>query len=228
MNIADELKPDHQVLMVDLPGIGRSDGIEGRVTPTKMGTWVRAYLDNRGIERCHLIGHSLGGAILLTFAAQYPEKVLSLTLLDVGYCRVPRFPVQVLGSVGYLAPIIAGLEQIFGPSILKKVMGDIFGQDQAVTGASPSDSLETKIADVKRRGWYTLDDDEYLRKALAFEPTLSIEGVELWLALYRMNPFKFISQVRCPCLLLYGTFPSSDAKSTAHSAQHRQMSRTEP
>lgn len=56
MCIADELKSDHQILMVDLPGIGRSDGIAGRVRHKKMGEWVREYLDERGISRRHLIG----------------------------------------------------------------------------------------------------------------------------------------------------------------------------
>jgi len=210
--IADELKSDHQFLMVDLPGIGRSDGIQGRVTPKKMGEWVREYLDSHGVSRCHLIGHSLGGAILLSFAAQNPHQVMSLTLLDVGYDRVPRFPIQILGSAGYLAPVISVLERAFGPTILKKVMGSELAQLDAETVSNPVEDLETRIADVKGQGWYSLDDIGYLQKALEFEPSMSVEGMELWLALYRMNPPKLISQVSSPCMLLYGSFPSSDEK----------------
>src|SRR5229473_1617670 len=34
-----------------------------------------------GIERCHLVGHSMGGGIALAFAAWQPERVASLTLI---------------------------------------------------------------------------------------------------------------------------------------------------
>ncbi|MFX4300807.1 hypothetical protein ACOJUR_00750 [Alicyclobacillus tolerans] len=37
MNIADELKSDHQVRLVELLGIGIYDGIQERVTLKKMG-----------------------------------------------------------------------------------------------------------------------------------------------------------------------------------------------
>lgn len=137
---------------------------------------------------------------------------MSLTLLDVGYDRVPRFPIQMLGSAGYLAPVISGLERAFGPTILKKVMGSELTQLDAETVSNSVEDLETRIADVKGQGWYSLEDIGYLQKALEFEPSMSVEGMELWLALYRMNPPKLISQVTSPCMLLYGSFPRSDVK----------------
>jgi 2-hydroxy-6-oxonona-2,4-dienedioate hydrolase len=212
MNIADELKSDHQVRLVDLPGIGRSDGIQGRVTPKRMGEWVEEYLDERGIGRSHLIGHSLGGAILLAFSVQNPNRVKSLTLLDIGYARVPRFPIHMLGSAGYLAPVVSGLERAFGPKILQKVMGSELSQGEAQTVSKLQDDLDARIADVKSRGWYSLEDDEYLRKALEFEPSMSVEGMALWLALYRMNPRSLIPQITFPCMLMHGLFPNADVK----------------
>ena len=40
-----------------------------------------ASLDALGIERAHLVGHSLGGAVAATLAAEHPERVASLTLI---------------------------------------------------------------------------------------------------------------------------------------------------
>ena len=45
------------------------------MTLTRLGEWVAGYLDDRGISRSHLIGHSLGGDILLAFAVQHPHRV---------------------------------------------------------------------------------------------------------------------------------------------------------
>jgi pimeloyl-ACP methyl ester carboxylesterase len=39
-------------------------------------------LDHLGVDRAHLVGHSLGGAIALELAAQHPTRVASLVLLE--------------------------------------------------------------------------------------------------------------------------------------------------
>ena len=39
-------------------------------------------LDHLGVDRAHVIGHSLGGAIALELATQYPTRVASLVLLE--------------------------------------------------------------------------------------------------------------------------------------------------
>ncbi len=42
--------------------------------------WLREFLKERDIERCVLIGHSMGGYIALTFAEKYHEMVQGLGL----------------------------------------------------------------------------------------------------------------------------------------------------
>jgi pimeloyl-ACP methyl ester carboxylesterase len=39
-------------------------------------------LDHLGVDRAHVVGHSLGGAIALELAAQHPTRVASLVLLE--------------------------------------------------------------------------------------------------------------------------------------------------
>nr|WP_316655268.1 alpha/beta fold hydrolase [uncultured Gellertiella sp.] len=71
------------VLAFDLPGHGRSLGVE----PGGAGRMARAVLadlDQRGVTRFHLAGHSLGGAAASLIALRAPERIASLTLLAPG------------------------------------------------------------------------------------------------------------------------------------------------
>ncbi|MCP5040242.1 MAG: alpha/beta hydrolase, partial [bacterium] len=43
-----------------------------------------ALLDALSIERCALVGHSMGGLNALHFSGQWPERVTALVLVDVG------------------------------------------------------------------------------------------------------------------------------------------------
>ena len=42
------------------------------------------FADERGLERFHLYGHSAGGAIALAYAAEHPDRVLTLALDEPG------------------------------------------------------------------------------------------------------------------------------------------------
>jgi abhydrolase domain-containing protein 6 len=43
---------------------------------------LRDFLTALGIEKCHLGGNSMGGAIALRFALDFPERLLTLTLFN--------------------------------------------------------------------------------------------------------------------------------------------------
>ncbi len=46
--------------------------------------WLGEQIDAAGITRAHLVMHDFGGAFGLTWAAQHPERVASVTLIDTG------------------------------------------------------------------------------------------------------------------------------------------------
>lgn len=70
------------VLAVDLPGHGRSDG-ECKSSIEEMADWVVALLDTLEIEKAALVGHSLGSLIALDAAARHPERVRAIALVGV-------------------------------------------------------------------------------------------------------------------------------------------------
>lgn len=50
---------------------------------------LSGFLDATGLERCDLLGHSLGGMVALRFALAYPERVASLVLMDTAPRALP-------------------------------------------------------------------------------------------------------------------------------------------
>lgn len=80
---AQGLAEHFQVICLDLPGHGRSEG----VTPYTLERISAAMLTAIPRDRFHLLGWSLGGTVAIDLANRFPEKVASLTLLAAN----PRF-----------------------------------------------------------------------------------------------------------------------------------------
>ena len=69
------------VYAFDLPGHGGSSKDVGGGSVAELAGTLLAALDALGIERAHLVGHSIGGAVVATLAAEHPERAASLTLI---------------------------------------------------------------------------------------------------------------------------------------------------
>ena len=72
------------VLALDLPGHGRSEG-PPVATIGEMADWVKQILDERKIRSAAVVGHSMGSLIALEFAARYPENAEKIALVGVAY-----------------------------------------------------------------------------------------------------------------------------------------------
>ncbi len=74
-----------RAISIDLPGFGQSDRPRrsGYFDPERpfYAPFVFTLLDELGIGRAHLAGHSLGGAVAYTAAAWCPERTRSLALI---------------------------------------------------------------------------------------------------------------------------------------------------
>jgi pimeloyl-ACP methyl ester carboxylesterase len=81
---ADELAADHCVIAYDLRGRGDSDKLEEGYSIPIHAADLNGLIDELGLERPILIGHSLGACIALYFAAHYPDKLCKLVLVDAG------------------------------------------------------------------------------------------------------------------------------------------------
>jgi pimeloyl-ACP methyl ester carboxylesterase len=70
------------LIAVDLPGFGESEPPPGAWGVDDYARFVLEFLDHLGVERAHLIGHSHGGRVSIALAADRPERVGRLLLVD--------------------------------------------------------------------------------------------------------------------------------------------------
>lgn len=74
-----EMMPCH---ILDLRNHGKSFH-SGEMTHQVLAEDILNYMNAHGIEKAHLLGHSLGGKAVMTFAISYPEKVEKLIVADI-------------------------------------------------------------------------------------------------------------------------------------------------
>ena len=82
--LASSLSPRHKVLAMDLRGRGLSDSPPSGYSVETHCKDILALMDDQGLERPVLMGHSLGAFISLVFAAKYPRRLDRLILVDGG------------------------------------------------------------------------------------------------------------------------------------------------
>jgi pimeloyl-ACP methyl ester carboxylesterase len=73
-----------QVVAIDLPGFGSSHP-DSRLILDEVPAQVDALLGELGIERANVMGHSMGGLVAGGLAADHPERVDRLILVDAGF-----------------------------------------------------------------------------------------------------------------------------------------------
>ena len=69
----------HRAIAWDMPGYGGSEPLEEMTFPA-LAAALNLLLDRLGIDRVHLVGHSMGGMVAQELAAAWPERLRSLTL----------------------------------------------------------------------------------------------------------------------------------------------------
>ena len=79
-DLTTRLAPSFDVIAVDLPGFGGSAGLPAPATLAGYGDLLIQVLDTLGIERCMLLGHSLGSMIAQQFALDHGHRVQRLVL----------------------------------------------------------------------------------------------------------------------------------------------------
>ncbi len=92
--LAEQLaKLGYRCYIPDLIGFGASPEPPTAWTVFDYAESVRGYIEQQGLGRVHLFGHSFGGRLCLILGADYPQSVNKITLADAAGLR-PKQPLM--------------------------------------------------------------------------------------------------------------------------------------
>jgi len=106
------LADDFTCIAYDLRGHGESPKGDGAFGLDELVADLEALRAKLGIEKAHVIGHSLGGMIGPAYALAYPERVISLGLLSTAAFRTPEDSAKVKAVVKAMEE--KGIAQVLG------------------------------------------------------------------------------------------------------------------
>lgn len=79
-DFAQPLQQKFRVVALDLPGFGGNTNITPNFSMESMAEHVKQQLDELGIKKCILVGHSMGGYVAMAFAEKYAAMLSGLCL----------------------------------------------------------------------------------------------------------------------------------------------------
>jgi 3-oxoadipate enol-lactonase len=118
----------YRVIALDNRGAGRSDKPFGHYSLEQMADDAVSVLDAAGVERAHVVGASMGGAIAQIVALKHPERVRSLTLACTA-CRNHPWREELLtswatraGELGMGAMTREAARWVIGPRSFRRLL----------------------------------------------------------------------------------------------------------
>jgi pyruvate dehydrogenase E2 component (dihydrolipoamide acetyltransferase) len=165
MFVQEPLAEERRVLALDLPGHGGSDKEVQGVDLDGLAALIWQFLDAAEVPGgVHLVGHSLGGAIVAAAAAAAPGRVRSVTLVaPLGFGSPPD------------AEYLRGFATATSRRELKPLLGRLYADESLVTRQMTEDLLRYKRVDGVTAALGTLCDVllDGDRQAIDVRPLLS-------------------------------------------------------
>lgn len=166
----------YRVLVPDLIGFGRSPRPQGKLPPIGelsevLAEWIRRV----GPPEAHVVGHSMGGQLAIHLAAEHPEQVRRLVLVDAagiprpltprGVVRFAReiAPVWRWGDLSFV-PVIVSDAWSAGPRTLLQAIGHILRDD--VRPLLPRIQCPTLVLWGERDHWVPLEHGQELEQEI--------------------------------------------------------------
>jgi pimeloyl-ACP methyl ester carboxylesterase len=123
---------EHRVIALDLPGFGDSPMPDWEVGVETYGRFVLEFCDALGVERCTIVGNSMGGFIAAETATHEPrrfEKLVLVSAAGISHARMRREPAEVAARMGIATtPLTLRLfdRGLRRPGIRRALFGGLF------------------------------------------------------------------------------------------------------
>jgi pimeloyl-ACP methyl ester carboxylesterase len=100
------LAQTHTVIGVELQGHGRTANIDREITYPNLASDVVALLDHLGIERAAVLGHSMGGGVVLELAVSHPDRISAAIPISASISKDGMHPDLLDPSTFETSPIM--------------------------------------------------------------------------------------------------------------------------
>lgn len=137
-----DLAQDRPAHALDLPGHGGSSLTEGKGGVPDLAQAVTAAMDALGVEKAHLAGHSLGGAVSLFLSIRQPQRVASATLVSPGGLG-PEI------DMAFIEGVLAAERR----KTMQETLGRLFADPSAATRQMADNLLQQKRRDGVPEAW---------------------------------------------------------------------------
>ena len=184
--MAASLAPRYKLIALDLRGRGLSEKPPGGYGVEQHCRDIEAVIENLGIERPVIVGHSLGALIALALTARRPEKTAGLVLVDGA------------GSLSeeQLEKVLTGIK----PALDR--LGLVFPSFEAYTARLKQAPFLNPWSEALERYFrYEIEDvPDGVRSRV--RPEHILEEIE---NLKKVNAADYYPRIRCPVLILRAT-----------------------
>ncbi len=138
---AQALSTSHRVIRFDLPGHGLSEpDPAGDYTDARSIQLTLALMDQLGVARASIVGHSIGGRIAWTFAARHPERTDRLVLVAPDGFASPGF---AYGRATEVPAVLGLMRHVLPKAVLRMNLEPAYANPQSLT-----DELTTRYHDL--------------------------------------------------------------------------------
>jgi pimeloyl-ACP methyl ester carboxylesterase len=127
------LDSDFRVIRIDLPGFGLTGpDPSGDYSDTRFMAILTGLMDQLGLPKATIIGHSMGGRLAWRFAADHPERVEKLVLMAPDGFASPGLEYGIPPKLPLLMQV---LPYVLPMPLLRATLAPAYGNKAAMTDA---------------------------------------------------------------------------------------------
>ncbi|GAA3950201.1 alpha/beta fold hydrolase [Gordonia caeni] len=176
----------HHVYIVEFPGFGVSDPVEGHPVLTA-GKSVIRFMDALGISSAAVVGNSMGGVVGINLAIKYPDRITKLV------------------TIGGVGPNVFSSSPSEGLRLLQEFT-DAPDRDKLVRWLTSMVYDRSLVTDelIEER-WEAATDPEAQKTAAMMYSSAAFEMQQKFMADADIAPYwAMMHKVKCPTLLTWG------------------------